>query len=497
MKEQKRQFTLEADSFAGQFYSPAMRGRERMEGLVPFGPRCLQNVQRTGYDALVQSSASAMRMALQRDLTAVRAAMRSERSLTSLTGEGREAVEAVVDAVDRREPVIAWPFTLRRVRVAFDAQSVEVRLRVTSVHAGSGREPQVTVRCAAELVALVRETDASYAARVDRTSFNNAPPPYRGRPPAGSDRIEDEVVVANTEVRLTGPVALSAEPARFLADARVSFTDATISIDEVRADESAVGATVFGPLMNELATEITRGWGVRRVVPTAQFFGDVTTRPAGITRFEAVAIGTGPALWSRSWLTLAFRMTPGDTAPTSEPIEPFTGSKTMGVFLSEPVVTATILSRWASVPRRSVELNVPVRLVGERVVYGNARVRYTLGEAAWASLAYGTETYPDNVGVQGRVESQALAAELDGEDVTGELGDLASVQRKDEFFRVFATASGVEQRVGGLGAWLQHIGRHVMTPALKPLAAPWRFANGFEATLSAPLSSLVCQGDLL
>ncbi|MEM9073274.1 MAG: hypothetical protein AAGE52_32515 [Myxococcota bacterium] len=216
-----------------------------------------------------------------------------------------------------------------------------------------------------------------------------------------------------------------------------------------------------------------------------------------MTRFEVTAIGTSSILWNGSWLTLAFLLTPGDRAPSRAPIEPFTGAKSMGVFLTESVVVATILARWPSIPRPSVDVAVPLRLVGEDVVPGTARIRYRVRDAASASFHYGTDTIADNVGVQAVVESQALAGEIAGEDITEELGDLRNPTRNPQLFRVFAQSSGVSQAFDELEAWLQRIGRHVLGPALRPLASPWRLDRNFEASLSAPLSSLICQGDLL
>lgn len=456
-----------------------------LKGLVPFRLPCRQQPHGAGYDAMVQLSEAAMLAGLRRDL--VGRALVSERDADALRAEERDAAVVAVAAEHVEAPVIAWPIAPRQVRVELELHSVAVRLSLAAVRVTSGATPQATLTLSARVVATARETAASYASRVDRASFNRAPEPFRGRVPAGADPIEHEVLLGTGQVQAVAPLALAVDPGEYWAEARFPSAEATVTVSG--------GTSAFTTLLQTESEAMVAEWGRVAIGARAEFFGGVSTPPPGITRFEARAIGTTVA--GRSWLTLCFIMTPGDTAPSTTAIEPFTDGRTAAVFMTETVVTATVLVRWATIPRRAVELRVPLRLVGNDgdVVQGVARVRYSVGPASSASFRYGSDAIPDNVGIEAVIESRALSAELDGEDITSELGELASPRSEAQLFRAFSETSGVEQRLPELAAWLSGIGRHVMAPALRPLAAPWRLER-FTASISTPLSSLICQGDI-
>lgn len=235
MSVQKRQVLLESSPLLEQAFRPS--GVARFDGVIPFTPPCLQQVQGAGYDALIQSSSRAMLLALRRDLEESRVSSQTTVSAAALTSEEETAVQTVVAAIDRREPVIAWPPLPRQVRVEFAAESIRVRLRPLSVSVTSGVDPKVTVTCRAELRVLAHETPESHAARVDRESFRDASPPFRNQVPVDSGPVSEEVTVSSTTVRVSGPVHVDADAARFRADARVRFADASLQIEDVQIED--------------------------------------------------------------------------------------------------------------------------------------------------------------------------------------------------------------------------------------------------------------------
>lgn len=447
----------------------------------------LREIRGSGYDAIVQVTDELMLDALKHSLPNSRA-VDAPIPLDLEPALINEVTDRV--AAERVEAeVIAYPIRPERVVVDLRPSGLRAELSLSGIEVSHDIDPTILIRCRVELSVLATETTASYEARVDRSSFDRAPPPFRGRIPAGSDPVSTLVSLDSVQLTIEAPVATQVDVDRFQLDALFDFSAA-----ELREAASSP----WGPTALDLAAPLIRAWGQSEIAPSIRMFGNPT--PASvpdISRFDVTVVGM-PSNRLGTLLSFCLEVGPGTSAPQPDLVGAFTGGGNFAFYATSPVIRATVLSRWRSLPRRDMEWTVPMAIERDGVRReASARVRFEIGEAHWAGLSYGSEYMSDNILLRADFTSQALSARLNGEDITAELGDLATPQLRRELFRLFPDHSPVQQTVESVDDWLLSVGRHVLPPLHRPVELPWRLRGDFHTQVSTPLSAMLTRGVLL
>ena len=180
------------------------RSSKRTRFGIPDPPPRTSEMVATGFDAIIQVDDRVMLDAVHR-ATGGRAEVSHD--VDGLDLSVRRAIDDIVAAADLRAPLFGWPFATGDVAVQLAATRVDVELRVRRVSPSHGRDPSCTFFLAVQVHVVADETPASYAARVDRASFDRAPPPFRGQVPVDAVPEQVRLELASATVELTVPLA--------------------------------------------------------------------------------------------------------------------------------------------------------------------------------------------------------------------------------------------------------------------------------------------------
>ncbi len=458
----------------------------------------LRELVATGYDAIVQMTGTPMASALRRELG--NRDREAKVSVTTLSAAGREIVNAMVASERAEAPIVALSRRAgEMIEVDLEPWHIVAWISVVGVRIESGIDPTCSVRIRARLQVIAGESAAGHAERVDQSSFLNLPPRLANRLPVDARRYEHRPVDLEVfEFNVNGPIVANIDRTRYRIDALMNFGDVEFVRSSPRTD--------FTEDASDICESLLRGWGAVRVAPTVQLFGDPPHLPVhGVDRFDLTLVGGNGNQSGDTVLSFCLETVGGTSAPDASRVGAFTGSRNTAAFATESIVTATVRSRWRSIPKRSVVRTVELHELdndGNLEQRGTAQVHYAVGDSAdSAVLALGpsgaseSERIPDHVHVRATFESRAESARLGSNDITTELGELADVRQSTESFLMFLDDLPVAQVDPDVDDWLLGIGRHVLQPLLRPFTHRWRLAN-YEAQVSAALSATLTRGNL-
>ncbi|ANM29729.1 hypothetical protein ABI59_09295 [Acidobacteria bacterium Mor1] len=460
-----------------------------LESLLPAPVQQLSEIRATGFDAVAQFSDQAI-------TSVVVGALRDEglSTLDAPLPQGldpalEDRIRDVVGAIRATAPVIAWPIRPGDVPITFEADDLRIRARVRGTEVTQESSPSLLVRLTAAVVVRAIETAQSFAARVDLESFRSAPPPFRGRIPVDAVPETTEVHLGDVGVTVIAPIQVDSDEVRLRVEASMDTGRAT-----TRADRDA---PLDRMVAEHLGAQISRS-GRLQVAPEIAPFGSSPSLPlAGISRLAATAVGVRSNRAAGTVLSIGMEMTGGTSLADPAAMRAFTGWGTAAFFSTEPVIRASLESRWARAAGRRATFSAPFNVArpGGGAQRGAGRVSYEIGgfESAW--LDYGSDSEGDTVLVRAGFRSRVDSAVIDGEDVSSELGDLAEWREESQVYRLFPDRWPVREQLPEIDAWLLDLGKSVIPTLLRPFT--YRYISGdYHTEVSAALGAMATRGVL-
>lgn len=468
--------------------SAFLRMSPRTRWPVPEPVQPLRRIGSARYDAIAQFGDRLLLDACARAISPGRGRIRIPVD-EGVPPADRARIDAIAASVEIDGEVIQWPIAPGRIPVEVRADALRLHVSPVSFSVTEGADARARIGLVATAVLETIETDESHARRVDVRSFRNAPPPFRGRVPAGSGPIRHDVELGVIETTVDCGIETLVDDLRFTAQPHAVFERAALhhTRDEVGIE-----------FLVEALSAMIHGWARQPVSPSLRLFGgDLRSDVGAFSMFDVDTIGI-PSNQGGTALALCVRLSDSGLPPEWSRVRPFMATGNFAFYATAAVMRAASRHAWNTFSARRYETSMAMHVLqsdGSRLD-AECRVEYVLDRAATVELSYGNEDVADNIALTADVARRAVSACYDGRDITDQLGELASTSVRRELFRLLPDRSPVSQPIEAVDAWLRQIGRHVLLPLIRPVGEPWRIDGDYETQVSAPISAMVTRGEL-